>query len=641
MTPTVFVVIVNYHAHRLTAKAVASLRMCKSVPMEIVVVDNESSCSSLERLKAECPGCVFLPTARNCGFGGGNNVGIRYALAHGAKWVLLLNNDTEVRPDFLAPLLKAAEDGKTVATPQILYAENERRVWYGGGHVDLSRGGFYHDTDGTLPSEGRDVTFASGCCLLCPAVLLRTLGGMDEDYFLYYEDAAFCLKARAAGFRIRYVPESVVLHKVSATTGSASKLTAYYGTRNRLAVLSRFGFPKRAFAYVLATRALLLLLSVARPAAWYAIPGVVDWLRGRMGCRKGLPRAHFPIVVNGVFVGRLGSGLERFAVETLRALDDKVQQGQFQLLVPRRADVSGLPAFRNIEVVRYGRFRGGLWEQVGLSRYARRYGLRVLSLTNTIPFRHADYACVHDMFYVTHAKEFRRTLKGILSMAWHRLHYRAIARRSRCVLTVSDYSARQISTVLDIPQARIAVLGNGWEHMQRIVSDESVFGEFPQLKRGEYFFALGNRAPYKNMDWIFSVAAAHPETIWAVAGSPLRTSGFKDRALPNVVYTGRLSDGRMKALMEHCRLLVHPSFDEGFGIPPIEALSVGRPILVSRAACLPEIYGDAAYWIDDPADRSGSLDLCKSWKFKSRESGLVLANNTWEKVAGKLLEAVT
>jgi glycosyltransferase involved in cell wall biosynthesis len=143
------------------------------------------------------------------------------------------------------------------------------------------------------------------------------------------------------------------------------------------------------------------------------------------------------------------------------------------------------------------------------------------------------------------------------------------------------------------------------------------------------------------MEWVLAAAAAHPETVWAVTGSPLGASGFKDRDVPNVVYTGRLSDGKMKALMENCRALVHPAVDEGFGIPPLEALSVGRPILVSRAACLPEIYGDAAYWIERPMYCDGQLDLRGDWKFKSREAKSVLADNTWEKVSKKLLEAIS
>ena len=464
---------------------------------------------------------------------------------------------------------------------------------------------------------------------------------MDEDYFLYYEDAAFCLRCRAAGYRIRYVPESIVLHKVGATAGAVSKLTAYYGTRNRLAVLSRFGFPKRAFAYVLATRLLRMLFSLARPDARGTLAGVVDWMRGRMECRRGLPQAHFPIVVNGVFVGRRRSGLERFAIETLRSLDGMVRPGQFRLLVPRRADVSGLPAFRNIEIVRHGCFHGGLWEQIGLAGYANRHGLKVLSLTNTIPLRHADYACLHDVFYMTHAKEFEKTLRGFVSMVWHRIHYRAIARRSSVVMTVSGYSARQISLALGISPDRIAILGNGWEHMRMIESDDSVFDEFSRLVRGEYFFALGNRAPYKNMDWIFSVAASNPDIVWAIAGSPLESSASVDRCLPNVIYTGHISDGKMKALMENCRILVHPSLDEGFGIPPLEALAVGRPVLVARASSLPEIYGDAAYWIENPAERTGVFDVHRGWKFMPKESDRVLACHTWAKVAKKLLEAVS
>ena len=356
--------------------------------------------------------------------------------------------------------------------------------------------------------------------------------------------------------------------------------------------------------------------------------------------RDMLKRESRPIVVNGVFVGRQGSGLERFAVETLRALDEMVTLGHFRLLVPKRVDISGLPDFKNIEVVRYGNFKGELWEQLELARYAHRHGLKVLSLTNTVPFRHADYACIHDVFYVTHSRELAKSLKGLLSMWWHRLHYRAIARRGKIVFTVSKYSARQIADVLGVERTRIVVLGNGWEHMGRITSDESILLKFSELKRGGYFLSVGNRMPYKNIAWILAMAAVHPESAWVVAGASTRMSSSDDRRLPNVIFTGRLSDGEMKALMENCRMLVHPSLDEGFGIPPLEALSVGRPILISRMACLPEIYGDAAYWIEKPTDYNVHLEMGERMEFKQHEASLVLAANTWKNVARKLLEAI-
>ena len=357
--------------------------------------------------------------------------------------------------------------------------------------------------------------------------------------------------------------------------------------------------------------------------------------------RDMLKGALSPIVINGVFVGRQGSGLERFAIETLRALDEKVPLGRFRLLVPKHIDDSRIPDFKNIEVVRYGDFKGVLWEQLELAKYAHRHGLKVLSLTNTVPFFHADYACIHDMFYVTHSREFMRSLKGLLSMWWHRLHYRVIAKRGKIVFTVSEYSARQITEFLGIERTRIVVLGNGWEHMGRIRSDESIFHRFSGLERGGYFLTLGNRAPYKNISWIFAMAAAYPKSTWVVVGAPMRTVGSDDRRLPNVIFAGRLSDGEMKALMENCRMLVHPSLDEGFGIPPLEALSLGRPILVARRAGLPEIYGDAAYWIEDPLAPDMGFDMQKKMELRPQETEAVLARNTWKQVASRLWGALS
>ena len=637
---SVFAVIVNYRSASLTAEAVASLGGCHGTfPIKVVVVDNGSGEAELRRLRESCPSCDILPAGRNLGFGGGCNRGIRHALDQGADFVLLLNNDAEVNVGFLEPLVKAVEDGGTVATPKIVDVNG--RVWYGGGFVDFHRGGFYHETGPDRAEMGREVSFASGCCLLVPRQVFETIGLFAEDYFLYYEDAEFCMRLRAAGVRIRYVPESVIRHKVSSTVGKSSKLTIYYGTRNRLMLLSRFGFPKRAFAYVIATRILRMIVSFWHVAAWYVVPGIVDWLRGRSGWREGLPGPSPFVVVNGSFVGRRGSGLERFASETLLALDGMAGAGRFRLLVPRRVAVSRLPRFKNIEIVRFGRLWGGLWEQIDLARYARRHRARVLSLTNTAPFWHADYVCLHDVFYVTHAREFSSSLTGRLSVAWHRLHYRAVARRAMTVFTVSRYSAEQISAVLGIPRSRICVLGNGWEHMRRITSDESVFRRFPGVERRGYCFVLGNQCPYKNMEWILSCAAALPETRWVVTGAPFRTVKAESRELPNVVFTGYLSHGEMKALMEHCLVLVHPSLDEGFGIPPLEALAVGRPALVARKAAMPEVYGEAVSWIDDPSRCDGGLDP-RTVKAADREAAeRVLASNTWENVARKLLEGIS
>lgn len=284
-----FVIIVNYRQPVLTECAVASLENSGGKCLvTTVVVDNGSADGSLERLKKSCAGCTVIDAGGNLGFSGGNNVGIRYALEHGAEYILLLNNDAVLERGAVEALLAAAGP-KMIAAPKIVFASDPSRAWYGGGHVSRMRGGFYHDADAMSAASARDVDFASGCCMLLPAAFFRECGLMDERFFLYCEDAELCLRAARAGYRIRYEPRAVVRHKVSASTGGErSPMAAYYGTRNRLMLLSQYRFPPAAFAYVLATRLVKLLSFPFHPAERYVLPGIIDWLAGRTGRKEVL-----------------------------------------------------------------------------------------------------------------------------------------------------------------------------------------------------------------------------------------------------------------------------------------------------------------------------------------------------------------
>ena len=136
-----------------------------------------------------------------------------------------------------------------------------------------------------------------------------------------------------------------------------------------------------------------------------------------------------------------------------------------------------------------------------------------------------------------------------------------------------------------------------------------------------------------------AAARRRPETRWVVAGGMLASAAEKGSAPENVVCTGYVSDGEMKALMENCRALVHPSLDEGFGIPPLEALALGRPAIAARASCIPEIYGEAIGYIDRPSDLAAAdIEACGTGDKDAIAS--VLARHTWRNVAGKLLDAL-
>lgn len=246
----IHIILVNYNGWEDTVECIRSLKKSTYTDYEILVVDNGSTDDSAARLR-ELAGdrVVLLEAGDNLGFSGGNNVGIRYAQAHGAEYILLLNNDTLVTPDTLERLLEAAKrhDDGAVITAKILYASRPEVIWYAGGRFDGRTGRTehtgIHETDvGQYDTEKR-VSFISGCCMLIPAAVLDNVGPMEEDYFLYCEDLDYCCRIAEAGYSMVYAPAAVVYHKVSASTGQASDTVTYYTVRNKCRILGRYIAP--------------------------------------------------------------------------------------------------------------------------------------------------------------------------------------------------------------------------------------------------------------------------------------------------------------------------------------------------------------------------------------------------------------
>lgn len=181
---------------------------------------------------------------------------------------------------------------------------------------------------------------------------------------------------------------------------------------------------------------------------------------------------------------------------------------------------------------------------------------------------------------------------------------------------------------------KICVLGNGWQHYNRVGTDETIFERVPRLKRKEYYFAASSLTPQKNFKWLKEVAQKNPDCTFAIAGKieGLSTANDMDKKLDNVIYLGFVSDEEMKTLMANCKAFIHPALYEGFGITPMEAMSVGAELIISNAACLPEIYGKSAHYID-PHNSDVDLDKLLSEPVESADK--VLNNYSWEKFAKK------
>ena len=249
------VITINYRNAADTASCLASLRDSVT-PLSIVAVDNSPNDPDLDTLLSAYPEVTFLRAPENLGFGRGNNLGIRWALENtDCEFVFVFNNDAVIKPDSIRQLEIAMEAHPEVGimVPRIAYMDRPDVLWYGGGEVDWRRGsavapGIHGPVDAELALTSREVTFATGCALFVRRSVLRKIGGFDPRFFMYEEDVEFCLRAKEHGIRIRYVPESIVLHrcqgsvrKIGESTGDIwdvknPKLSfyAFHIIRNRL-----------------------------------------------------------------------------------------------------------------------------------------------------------------------------------------------------------------------------------------------------------------------------------------------------------------------------------------------------------------------------------------------------------------------
>ena len=293
----VFVIILNWNGASDTCACLASLEKSKvkSQKSKVIVVDNGSIDDSVATIRKNFPNVEVIETGKNLGFAGGNNIGIRRALEDGADFVWLLNNDTFVDTNALVSLVDAFKgDNVGVAGSKIYFApgreyhherykEKDRGhvLWYAGGIIDWNNMYASHrgvdEVDKGQYGDVEETPFVTGCSMMVKKEVFEKIGLLDEKFFAYLEDLDFCLRARRAGYKFLYVPQSVIWHKNAGSSGVGSDTHQYYMTRNRLLVGFRYA-PMRT------------KLALAREALRFGLIGqsinrkaVVDALIGRWG----------------------------------------------------------------------------------------------------------------------------------------------------------------------------------------------------------------------------------------------------------------------------------------------------------------------------------------------------------------------
>jgi glycosyltransferase involved in cell wall biosynthesis len=307
-----------------------------------------------------------------------------------------------------------------------------------------------------------------------------------------------------------------------------------------------------------------------------------------------------PIFLNGRFITQQITGVQRFAWSMLTAMDrvladEGVAEGiEFILLLPEPVD--DLPALRAIRVEHHPGVPGQLWEQTTLP-WICRDGL-LINFCNRAPLLKSEQiVVVHDAAVVSAPAGFSASFR-----ASYRFLFSTLALLSRSIVTVSEYSRHELTDRLGFNKDVLRVIYPGADHMLAVESDPNVrkFGLTP----GGYALLVGSLQPNKNIAAVETAfAGEEPPFDIAIAGGRNHTvfRGTGATASNRIKPLGYVTDAELRGLYENAGCFILPSLYEGFGLPALEAMMLGCPVVTSKAAALPEACGEAALYFD-PSD---------------------------------------
>lgn len=243
---SIFILLLNWNGYQDTLECLESLQKITSVCFQIVIIDNHSQDQSVAMFRQKAPHIPVLETTENLGFAGGNNHGIRWALEQGAEWIFLLNNDTIVDPDSLSAFLSAsqAQPKAKILGAKIYQYHKPSVIDHLGGMWEFEKGDFMslhqgHREDGISYEKMHPVDYVCGAAFFVHRSVFETIGFLEEKFFLLWEEADFCFRAKRAGFQIWTAPQAKVWHKVSSSFVGGKPHMHYFWWRGRLLWIHR------------------------------------------------------------------------------------------------------------------------------------------------------------------------------------------------------------------------------------------------------------------------------------------------------------------------------------------------------------------------------------------------------------------
>jgi len=296
MQKKIYIILLNWNNEEDTIECIESLKKMNYNNYKIIVIDNGSEEKSVQKIEKKYSDLCIIKNRSNLGFAGGNNVGIKYAIDNDVDYVLLINNDTTVEENFLTELVLVGEtdEKKGLLGSKIYFHSEKNRIWSAGGKVNWLKNKGTHigldEVDEGQYDKIKEVDYLTGCCLLIKKEVIEKIGVLEEDYFLYYEDTDFSLRAKNSGYTCVYVPASKIYHKISRSTKPGSPNYIYYHVRNGLVMAKRTGntltrIALYPYCLILFLKQIVKIIFIPKKRLWAkaVLRGLKDFLLGVMG----------------------------------------------------------------------------------------------------------------------------------------------------------------------------------------------------------------------------------------------------------------------------------------------------------------------------------------------------------------------
>ena len=336
------------------------------------------------------------------------------------------------------------------------------------------------------------------------------------------------------------------------------------------------------------------------------------------------------VYINGRFLTQKVTGVQRYAIEVVKQLDKSEYGAKIQLLCPKGASEN--IKLKNIKVIEIGKLKGQLWEQISLPLYILKHGRgKLLSLGNLAPIIYPGYVTIHDIGFKTHGEHLSKKFS-----TWYKIVTKLNIKRYKHIFTVSNFSKNEIIENYNVNESKITVTYNSAEHLQNIIPDETILKKL-NIENKKFYFSLGSKSPHKNHKYIEELAKKNSNKIFVVTGNNNKI--FKDSSeedISNMIYTGYLKDEEIAALYKNCEAFIFPSLYEGFGIPPLEAMTMGcKKVFVSNIEVLKEIYGDSVSYLEVIKPKYNEIE-----NLNGVSNIEILDRYKWTNVAEKIIKII-